>query len=183
MLAHQGPHGTVLNRHRWGLWPWSLEYPLVLSLTFQSTVTPPSSSCPAWPQINQLSILFQPKASMNQLGNKSPNLMSGTCHSTSTVHLYNVLVFLAPTRYRVAKITCSSSKVVLRTIKHTLIYPGSVPSSEVIALHQVVWYWRWIGVTKGWIESLRSFHGEGGNGSRTPCLKSRGSFIDRVEVW
>jgi hypothetical protein len=39
---------------------------------------------------------------------------------------------------RVVKILCSSSEVVLRTTKHTMIYPGSGPSLEVIALHPVV---------------------------------------------
>jgi hypothetical protein len=38
----------------------------------------------------------------------------------------------------VVKITCSSSEVVLQTIKHTVIYPSSGPSSEVIALRPVV---------------------------------------------
>jgi hypothetical protein len=35
---------------------------------------------------------------------------------------------------RVVKIVCSSSKMVLRTTKHTVIYPGSNPSLVVIAL-------------------------------------------------
>jgi hypothetical protein len=42
--------------------------------------------------------------------------------------------FFAPTRYRVVKIVHSSSEVVLRTMKHTVIYPSSGPS-EVIALY------------------------------------------------
>jgi hypothetical protein len=37
-------------------------------------------------------------------------------------------------RYRVVKITRSYSEVVLRTTKHTIIYPGSDPSLKVIAL-------------------------------------------------
>jgi hypothetical protein len=48
-----------------------------------------------------------------------------------------VSVFFAPARYRVAKITRSSSEVVLRIMKHTVIYPSLGPS-EVIALHPVV---------------------------------------------
>jgi hypothetical protein len=40
-------------------------------------------------------------------------------------------VFFAPARYRVVKITDSSSEVVLRTTKHTVIYPDLGPSSEV----------------------------------------------------
>jgi hypothetical protein len=38
----------------------------------------------------------------------------------------------------VVKITRSSFKVVLQTTKHTMIYPSSDPSLEVIALHVVV---------------------------------------------
>jgi hypothetical protein len=37
-------------------------------------------------------------------------------------------------RYRVIKIARSYSEVVLRTTKHTMIYPGSDPSLKVIAL-------------------------------------------------
>jgi hypothetical protein len=59
-------------------------------------------------------------------------------------------VFSAPTKYSVVKIACSSSEVVLQTMKHTMIYPGSGPSLEVVALRPAaVWYWRWIGVTRG----------------------------------
>jgi hypothetical protein len=42
----------------------------------------------------------------------------------------------------VVKITRSSFEVVLQIMKHTVIYPGSGPSSEVIARCQVVWYRR-----------------------------------------
>jgi hypothetical protein len=49
-------------------------------------------------------------------------------------------VFSAPARYRVVKIARSCSKVVLLTTKHTMVYPGSGPFLEVIALCPVVWY-------------------------------------------
>jgi hypothetical protein len=68
-----------------------------------------------------------------------------------------------PARYRVVKIACSCSEVVLWTTKHTMVYPGSSPSLEVIALRPTVWYWRWTVVTMGWAESSRSSWGEGGN--------------------
>jgi hypothetical protein len=32
----------------------------------------------------------------------------------------------------------SSFEVILRTMKHTMIYPGSAPSWEVIALHPAI---------------------------------------------
>jgi hypothetical protein len=38
----------------------------------------------------------------------------------------------------VVNITCSSFKVVLGTMKHTMIYPDLVPSLEVIVLCPVV---------------------------------------------
>jgi hypothetical protein len=49
-----------------------------------------------------------------------------------------LMVFSALTKYRVVKITRSSFEVVLRTMKHTMIYPSSGPSLEVIALCLVV---------------------------------------------
>jgi hypothetical protein len=39
---------------------------------------------------------------------------------------------------RVVKITRSSSEMVLQTTKHTMIYPDSGPSLEVIALRPMV---------------------------------------------
>jgi hypothetical protein len=43
-------------------------------------------------------------------------------------------MFFVPTRYRVVKIARSYSEMVLQTTKHTIIYPGSGPSLEVIVL-------------------------------------------------
>jgi hypothetical protein len=40
-----------------------------------------------------------------------------------------LMVFSAPANYRVVKIARFSSEVVLLTVKHTMIYPGSGPSS------------------------------------------------------
>jgi hypothetical protein len=39
---------------------------------------------------------------------------------------------------RVVKITRSSSEMVLRTIKHTMIYPGLGPALEAIVLRSTV---------------------------------------------
>jgi hypothetical protein len=41
-------------------------------------------------------------------------------------------VFFALIRYRVTKIMYSSFEVVLQTMKHTVVYPGSGSFSEVI---------------------------------------------------
>jgi hypothetical protein len=49
----------------------------------------------------------------------------------------------------VVKISRSGYEVVLRTMKHTIIYHGSNPSLVVLALRPSVWYWRWTGVTAG----------------------------------
>jgi hypothetical protein len=56
--------------------------------------------------------------------------------------MHNLSVFFALAGYRVVKIVRSSSDVVLQTMKHTIIYSSSGPSSEVIALHLVVLYRR-----------------------------------------
>jgi hypothetical protein len=45
-----------------------------------------------------------------------------------------LLVFFAPIRYRAVTMGHSYFKVVLRTMKHTIVYPSSAPSSEVITL-------------------------------------------------
>jgi hypothetical protein len=82
--------------------------------------------------------------------------------SKSTRHWSTIGVFCTG-KNRVVKIAYSSSEMVLWTTKHTMIYSGSGPSSEVIALHPAVWYWRWTNVIIGWAENSRSSCGEGGN--------------------
>jgi hypothetical protein len=49
-----------------------------------------------------------------------------------------VSVFSTPTRYRVIKITCYCSEIILQSIKYTKIYSGSGYSLKVIAPHPVV---------------------------------------------
>jgi hypothetical protein len=51
---------------------------------------------------------------------------------------HQLSVFLTPAGYRVVKITHSCSEVVSQTIKHTMVYLGSKPSLEVVALCPVV---------------------------------------------
>jgi hypothetical protein len=55
-----------------------------------------------------------------------------------TIWGVEMLVFFASARYRTVKIAHSGSEMVLRTTKHTIIYPDSDPSSEVIALRPTV---------------------------------------------
>jgi hypothetical protein len=48
---------------------------------------------------------------------------------------HQLSMFFAPARYRVVKIMCSYSKVVLQTMKnYKIVYPGSGPCYEVIVL-------------------------------------------------
>jgi hypothetical protein len=51
-----------------------------------------------------------------------------------------LLGFFASARYMVVKIMRSCSKMVLRTTEHTMIYSGSGPCLEVIALRPVDLY-------------------------------------------
>jgi hypothetical protein len=50
----------------------------------------------------------------------------------------NMSVFSASVNYGVVKITHFSFEVVLQTTEHTMIYLGSGPSKEIIALHPAV---------------------------------------------
>jgi hypothetical protein len=90
-------------------------------------------------------------------------LILGFSIRLSSLSLLSLLVFFALASYRVVKIACSCSEVVLQTIKYTMVYPSSGPSLEVIALRQMIWYWRWTVVTVGWTEGSRSLLSEGGN--------------------
>jgi hypothetical protein len=56
---------------------------------------------------------------------------------TTSMEVVLVSLFFASARYMVVKIVRSSSEVVIHTIKHTMIYPSSGLSLEVIALHPV----------------------------------------------
>jgi hypothetical protein len=58
------------------------------------------------------------------------------CKSAYLAH--QLSLFFAPTRYWVVTISRSCSDVVLRTTKHTMVYTGSGPSLEVIALRQEI---------------------------------------------
>jgi hypothetical protein len=62
----------------------------------------------------------------------------GKAHCKSPFLACQLSVFSAPAKYRVVKIMCSSIEMVLRTIEHNMIYPGSGASLEVIALHPTV---------------------------------------------
>jgi hypothetical protein len=58
------------------------------------------------------------------------------CKSPYLMH--QLSVFSASVNHGVVKIAHSSSKVVLRNMKHTMIYLGSGPSLDVLVLHPVV---------------------------------------------
>jgi hypothetical protein len=91
-------------------------------------------------------------------------------------------VFFTPVRYKEVKIVCHSFEVVLRTMKHTMIYPCVGPSLKVIALRSVVWYWRWTCVTRGEQRAWEVHVVKGENGYRPSYLKGRSPFIGRSGV-
>jgi hypothetical protein len=45
----------------------------------------------------------------------------------------------------------------LRTRKHTIVYPGSGPFYKVIAVCPAFWYWGWVVVTMGLSKALKKF--------------------------
>jgi hypothetical protein len=82
----------------------------------------------------------------------------------------------------VVKIAYSSSEVVLRIMKHIVIYPGLDPSSKVIYLRLMVWYRRLTCVTRGEQRAREVCVVKRGNGSHPSCLKGRGPFIAHAGV-
>jgi hypothetical protein len=74
-----------------------------------------------------------------------------------------------------------------RTIKHTIVYPGSGPCYEVIALHLAFLLLKKMNsITMGVNWELKKFTKWKGEmffyHDCTPCLKGMGSFIDREAV-
>jgi hypothetical protein len=51
---------------------------------------------------------------------------------------HQLSVFFCTGKNKVVKVVRSNSEIVLRTTMHTMIYPGSGPSLEVIALRLAV---------------------------------------------
>jgi hypothetical protein len=76
----------------------------------------------------------EPSKCLEEIGREGETLTVGK----SPFLAHQLLVFATPANYGVVKIMHSSSVVVLRTMKHTMIYPSSGPSLEVIALCLVV---------------------------------------------
>jgi hypothetical protein len=79
-----------------------------------------------------------PLATKESFGEGAIRISRGKACCKSPFLARQLSVFFAPARYKVVKITCSYSKVVLQTTKHTMIYPGLGPSLEVIALHPAI---------------------------------------------
>jgi hypothetical protein len=147
---------------------------------------PPSISCGTSPVIYPSSLALNIK-SVNMCATKlnSKGDKRSPCLKPFFVwkHLTTLLsVFSAQAKYRVDKIVRSSSEVVLRTTKHTMIYHGLGPSLEVIALHPVILGWRWTSVTRGEQSAREVCVLKVGNGSHTPYLKGWGPFMDRQGV-
>jgi hypothetical protein len=85
MLLHSDPTDTGLNRHRRALPPWSSEFQIRPLPFLPIQYSPFSPNCPArspiMPFYQLLKFLNIP---ISNQGIKVLNLMSGTCHSTST---------------------------------------------------------------------------------------------------
>jgi hypothetical protein len=67
-----------------------------------------------------------------------PGCLPMECGTFHCITFVRVISVFTPVRYTLVKIAHSSFEVLLRTMKHTVIYPSSGPSSEVIALYPVV---------------------------------------------
>jgi hypothetical protein len=78
-----------------------------------------------------------PLATKESFSERTIRMSRGIARYKSLYLEHQLSMFFAPTRYRVVKISRSCSKVVLQTTKHTIFYPGSSPSLEVIALRPV----------------------------------------------
>jgi hypothetical protein len=85
--------------------------------------------------LKMLLYLFEKMSGLKTNFEKSDVLTIGDNNTVVTLS-----VFSAPTNYGVIKITCFSFNVVLRTIKHTMIYPILGLFLEVIALRPVISY-------------------------------------------
>jgi hypothetical protein len=94
------------------------------------------------PGARPMSDRLLPLAMKESLGEITIGTSRGKAYYKSPYLARQLSVFLPSTRYMKVNIMCSYFEVVLQTIKHTMIYPGSCPSLEVIALHLVVWYYR-----------------------------------------
>jgi hypothetical protein len=71
-------------------------------------------------------------------GDGTIRMSRGKAHYKSPFLARQLLVLFAPRRNRVVRIERSNSEMVLRTIEHTIIYPGSNSSLEIITLRPAV---------------------------------------------
>jgi hypothetical protein len=86
------------------------------------------------PRENPPHIKHSPSAAMMIADEGTIRACRGKLRCKSIFLAHQLSMFFAPARYMVVKIVHSYSDVVSRTTKHTMVYPGSAPSLEVIAL-------------------------------------------------
>jgi hypothetical protein len=77
-------------------------------------------------------------ATKESFGEGTIRTSRGKAHCKSSFLAHQLSVFFAPATYKVVKIMRSSSDVVLRNTKHTMIYSSLGPSLDVIALRLAV---------------------------------------------
>jgi hypothetical protein len=81
--------------------------------------------------------MFQPKLTLTKIGIQ----LVPSEFLQNQIEMFHVFIFVCvfcTGRIQGGQIAHSYSEVVLLTTKHTMVYPGSGPSSEVIALCPVV---------------------------------------------
>jgi hypothetical protein len=119
------PMNTRLESHSWGE---RLRWPR------RSTV---NARLPKWmvlPRMRPTPVEWFPLATKESFGEGTIGTSRGKTRYKSPFLACQLLVFFVSTRYRGVKIARSCSEAVLRTTKHTMVYPDSGPSMEIIAL-------------------------------------------------
>jgi hypothetical protein len=144
-----------------------------------------NSRLPKWtvlPREKSLHVKYSPSVEMAIVDEWTIRTFKGKSHYKSSFLACQLSVFSASAKYRVVKFAHFSSEMILQTMKHTVIYPDSGPSLEVIALCPTVWYWRWTGLTWG-EQRAREVHVVNGKMDLvSPHLKGKEPFIDRSGV-
>jgi hypothetical protein len=80
-----GPRRSVLNWHKWGLPPWSSEFQIRPLPFLPIQYSPLFANCPPGLILNHSINYSSSQHSIHEPGyKKALNLMSATCHSTST---------------------------------------------------------------------------------------------------
>jgi hypothetical protein len=85
-----------------------------------------------------MSVGWLPLSTEESFNERTIGTSRGKARCKSPFLACQLSVFFSPARYMVVKIARSCFEVVLQITKHTMVYPGSDPSLEVIVLRPVV---------------------------------------------